>query len=205
MPFAIAVLNPFASASTLYSPGFRLVATYTPALFVVRVMATFVFTFVIRTVAPGITAPLVSTTIPLIVPNSPCARIFGEQKAKMERNPANTAAILACLTAPSRIEARASEFIKFRTSFCEPRNPPVCSQDKRNPSIRLLHQTALYSCYFQTFVKYFFRTRAEDDFWANAFANLHPFVPTPRWPLGSLANSNRWARPFPGGGKTPRA
>src|SRR5437867_5888602 len=29
----------------------------------------------------------------------------------MERSPANTAAILACLTAPSRIEARASEFI----------------------------------------------------------------------------------------------
>src|ERR671923_173257 len=102
MSFASAFLNPFASASTWYVPGFKLVALYTPALFVFQTVTTAVSTLVTVTVAPGTTAPLESLTIPLMVPNKPCALRLREHTVRNSVTPAtrtkSNQALTKCLS-----------------------------------------------------------------------------------------------------------
>ncbi len=65
---ATAFLKPAASASTRYVPTIKLLATYTPAPFVLRVVVTLVSTFVTFTVAFGTMARLGSVIVPVMVP-----------------------------------------------------------------------------------------------------------------------------------------
>src|SRR2546427_6259556 len=98
MLLTTAVLKPLASACTLYTPGFRLVALYTPALLVLSVMVTLVLTLVTFTEASGTMAPLGSVTTPLMVPNNPCAAILEAQKtSNANRKQTWKAVTLACL------------------------------------------------------------------------------------------------------------
>ena len=62
------VLNPDSSATTVYLPVGRDGAVYSPAASVTSVRVKPVLTFLSVTLAPGITAPLVSVTVPRSVP-----------------------------------------------------------------------------------------------------------------------------------------
>ncbi len=57
MPFTTAVLNPAASACTLYTPGFRNGSTKSPVALVLVVVLTFVLALMAVTVTPATTAP----------------------------------------------------------------------------------------------------------------------------------------------------
>src|SRR2546425_182206 len=67
------LLNPGSSARTVYVPGIRLGALYSPASSVVRVRARPLSLSIMLTVAPGMTAPVESLTLPRIRPKLPCA------------------------------------------------------------------------------------------------------------------------------------
>src|SRR5467141_2822616 len=66
------VLKPLASTRTLYVPGLRVGALYSPASFDVRVFATPLSVSVAVTVAPDMTPPVWSVTVPRIRPELPC-------------------------------------------------------------------------------------------------------------------------------------
>src|SRR5438093_2025454 len=67
------LLNPGSSARTVYVRGIRLGAFYSPASSVVRVRARPLSLSIMLTVAPGMTAPVESLTLPRIRPKLPCA------------------------------------------------------------------------------------------------------------------------------------
>src|SRR5205807_9804557 len=66
------VLKPLASARTLYALGTRFGALYSPGSFVTRIFDTPLSVSVTVTVAPDITPPLWSVTVPRIRPELPC-------------------------------------------------------------------------------------------------------------------------------------
>src|SRR5882762_5262214 len=66
------VLKPLASTRTLYVPGLRVGALYSPASFVTRVFVTPLSVSMTVTVAPDTTPPLWSVTVPMIRPALPC-------------------------------------------------------------------------------------------------------------------------------------
>src|SRR5664279_3414146 len=67
-------LKPFMVMLTLYVPDLRLVASYSPDVFVVNVRRASVLTTTMVTLAFGTTAPVASVTVPRMVPRSvPCA------------------------------------------------------------------------------------------------------------------------------------
>src|SRR5919197_5653406 len=58
--------------------------------------------FVTLTVAPATAALVGSVTVPLMVPNNPCALVWcGHSTNRRSGNPANNEALFACFTAPS--------------------------------------------------------------------------------------------------------
>ncbi len=67
-PLLIAVRNPAISARTSYVPGSRFTMRYRPSGSVVTFLTTPVSTFLAMTATPGMTAPLLSRTLPARVP-----------------------------------------------------------------------------------------------------------------------------------------
>src|SRR5882762_7572206 len=65
-------LKPLASTRTLYVPGLRVGALYSPGSFVTKVFVTPLSVSVMVTVAPATTPPLWSVTVPTIRPALPC-------------------------------------------------------------------------------------------------------------------------------------
>src|ERR1700730_14140698 len=72
MPWRSVVLKPLYSARTLYDPGWRLGALYSPASFVTKVFVTPLSVSTTVTVAPDTVPPLWSVTVPMIRPKLPC-------------------------------------------------------------------------------------------------------------------------------------
>src|SRR5713101_7944704 len=66
------VLKPLISTRTLYVLGMRVGALYSPGSFVIKVFVTPLSVSVTVTVAPDMTPPLWSVTVPMIRPRLPC-------------------------------------------------------------------------------------------------------------------------------------
>src|SRR5262245_21325821 len=71
---------------------------YTPALLVFQVVVTLVSMLVTLTVAPATTPPLGSITVPLILPNNPCAPRLREQTVRSSVTPATRTGSTQILT-----------------------------------------------------------------------------------------------------------
>jgi hypothetical protein len=73
IPVYVTVLKPLWLAVTVYSPGIRFGATYSPSWLVMGETEAPVLIFLTVMFAPGTTAPVASCTVPEIVPRSTCA------------------------------------------------------------------------------------------------------------------------------------
>src|SRR5207253_3265244 len=91
------VLKPLASARTVYFPGCRLGALYSPASSVVSARDTPLSTSRTVTVAPAITPPVWSVTVPRIRPELPCEK-RGRQTRSMPSVALKTRAVLLVKT-----------------------------------------------------------------------------------------------------------
>src|SRR5258706_11786860 len=86
------VLKPLASTRTLYVPGLRVGALYSPASFVTRVFVTPLSVSMTVTVAPDTTPPLWSVTVPMIRPALPCENSGRQSRSTPITPPSNCAA-----------------------------------------------------------------------------------------------------------------
>src|SRR5467141_2181014 len=91
------VLKPLASARTLYAPGMRLGALYSPGSFVIKVFVTPLSVSVTDTVAPEMTPPLWSVIVPRIRPELPCEN-SGRQSRSIPITPPSNCNALRKLT-----------------------------------------------------------------------------------------------------------
>src|SRR5437773_1434465 len=87
------VLNPGNSTRTVYVPGIRVGALYSPASSDVTVRVRPLCVSIMFTVAPGRTAPVGSLTLPRIRPKLPCA-IRAKEKSNTTRVVLNTQVVI---------------------------------------------------------------------------------------------------------------